>query len=103
MSLQDAVLDPLARHVGQHGKEQLRAIRPGLTLKMTVQPLANDRFELAEQVELGILVRVPVLCFKKVLGEMEEDSVVADTSGIDQRQINTFADDALVTSVPRAN
>ena len=34
---------------------------------------------------------------------MEEDSVVADTSGIDQRQINAFADDALVTSVPGAD
>ena len=103
MGLQDAVLDALAGHVGQDGKEQLSAIRAGLAVEVVVQPVTNDGLELTEQMQLRVLVRVAVLGLEKMLGQMKQNGVVTNAGSVDEGEINALADDALVAGTPRAD
>lgn len=43
-------------------------LRPWVAIK----PLAGDRFELPEQMELGLFARISPLGFKQALGEVEQ-------------------------------
>jgi hypothetical protein len=63
---------------------------------MMVEPLSGDPLELAEQVELGLLVRVAPLGVEEPPGEVIEQCRAAEVAGVHETQVDRFAEDALI-------
>ena len=56
---------------------------------------SGDALELAEQVELGFFAGIAPFGVEQTLGEVEQQRGAAQIAGVDQVEIDTFADDAL--------
>ena len=62
---------------------------------MVVEPLPGDPLELTEQVQLRLLAGVAPLRLQQPLRQVEQQGRLPQVAGVDQVQIDPFADDAL--------
>src|SRR5690606_319679 len=93
----DRGLDPLAGYISDLLIEELRRIGAAGALEIAAfQPLAGDRLELPEEMQLRRFARIAVLLIEKALGQMEQDGRAAHVVEVLDRQVNALADDALV-------
>ena len=92
----DAGGDPLTRHVGQALVHELRRVRPALADEVSIEPLARDALQLAEEMELGLVARVAPLCLQEPLREVEQQRRAPQVPGVDEAEVDALADDAFV-------
>ena len=69
---------------------------PPLAHEVAVEPLPRNPLELAEQVQLRLLARVPPLRLEQPLRQVEEQGRPPQVARVDQVQVYPLADDALV-------
>ena len=96
MLLHDAPADAFAGHVREFLVQELCRVGVPLAYEVVVQPLARDPFELTEEVEFRFLSRVTPLGLQQSLGQVKNQRGPAQVSGMDQVEIDSFADDPLI-------
>ena len=89
----DAGGDALAGHVGQHFVFELRRIRAAFADQVAVEPLLSDALELPKQMELGIFAGVAPFVQDEVGSQLVQNLRGANVSGMNQIEVNLFADD----------
>ena len=92
----DAGGDALAGHVRQFLVHQLRRISAAFAHEAVVQPLLGDALKLAEQIELGFFAGIAPFGVKQTLGDVEQQSGMAQVAGVDKVQVHGFTDDARI-------
>ena len=99
----DGGLDAVGDHLGDFAVEELAAIgAAGAAEQAAVQPLADDAFHLAEEVELRRLARIAVAVLQDVVGDFEDDRRFPNILEMLDAEIRGFADDPL-PSAPRSD
>ena len=88
----DAARDAGAGLVGQFLVHELGRVGAALADQVMVQPAAGDPLELAEQVQLRILVAVAPVFFQQGLGEVVHQRGGAQVAAVHQVQVDALAD-----------
>ena len=95
MAFDDAVGDPLARHVGEFGVHELGRVRPAHAHEVPVEPFARHPLQLAEQVQPGLVVRVAPVLLKQVPRQLVQERVPPEPVRVHEREVDALADHAL--------
>ena len=76
---------------------------PPLQTRQVSSHCFGDPLELPEEVELGIFAGIAPFGVEQTLGDVEEQRGATQIAGVNQIEINTFTDDALVLGNRRAD
>ena len=99
----DAGDDLAAGHVGEHLVLELRRIGAALADQVTVEPLLGDALELAEEMKLGVFAWVAPLVQDKVRCQLVQDLRRSHVAGMNEIEVDFFADDAGVLGLGSAD
>ena len=90
-------LDPFGGHVGDFLVDHLRRIGAARASEVaTVDPLARDALQLAEQMQLRFLARIPVFVVEEMPREVEQDRRRTHVFQMRHGQVDALANDPLV-------
>ena len=72
---------------------ELGGVGATLADQVVVQPAARDPLELAEQVQLRLLIRIPPVFLQQRLGQVVDHRRWAQIPAVDQVQVDAFTND----------